>query len=384
MRQTQIPALDALIAAATSINNPYLEKAKQEHRPIVGLFYQDLPEEVLSAAGCVPVMMRGTGATGTEFAEAYFRQLTCNYTRCTFNQIIEGNWDFLDAAVLFNNCDHMRRIYDNWKLLPTNKVYHFFYAPKKGGELPEKFFALELDKFIEATEKRFGLKITEEKLLAAIRLHNRTRLLQQQIYALQKGPEVHLTGTELLLVMLAGVSMPREDYNQLLEELIAALKANHETMKPQVRLLYTGGHVDNRKFFELLEQNGAQVVVDSAAFGTRSCEVLIDETLPAKEALCRYYMRDRPMSPRNFGEQAARKERLGRLVNDYAVDGVVMVRVSMCDLWAMEQFMTRDYLLQKDIPLLELEVDYLPEGFGQIATRVQAFIESIKAQADHS
>ena len=39
MRQTQIPALDALIAAANSINNPYLEKAKQEHRPILSLIH---------------------------------------------------------------------------------------------------------------------------------------------------------------------------------------------------------------------------------------------------------------------------------------------------------------------------------------------------------
>lgn len=383
MRHAQIPALDALLSAAKSINNPYLTKAKQEGRPVVGLFYQDLPEEVLSAADCVPVMLRGTGANGTEFAEAYFRPLTCNYTRCTFNQIIEGKWDFLDAAVLFNNCDHMRRIYDNWQLLPNNKAYHFFYAPKKCGELSEKFFALELDKFIEATQKRFGVEITEEKLRAAIVLHNRTRRLQQELYKLQQSQSVYLSGTELLLVMLAAVSMPREDYNALLEELIAALKTNQETMTPTVRFLYTGGHVDNAKFFELLEQNGAQVVVDSAAFGTRSCEVLIDETLSAKEALIGYYMRNRPMSPRNFGEQAGRKQRLERLVKEYDVDGVIMVRVSMCDLWAMEQFMTRDYLQTHDIPLLELEVDYLPEGFGQISTRVQAFIESIKAQKNH-
>lgn len=380
MRQKQIPVLDELIETAKTIGNRYLKAAQSQGRKIVGIFYQEIPEEVLTAAGCVPVMLRGTGASGTQYAEAYFRQLTCNYTRCTFNQIIEGRWDFLDGAVIFNNCDHMRRIYDNWKLLPNNKAYHFFYAPKKSGALADAFYRKELDKFIAATEAKFGVSITDEKLSAAIALHNRTRKLQQALYAMQTGSEVYLTGTELLLVMLAGVSMPREDYNRKLEELIAALAANAETTRPSVRLLYTGGHADSPVFFKMLENNGAQVVVDSTGFGSRSCESLVDEQKDPRQALCDYYTEDRPMSPRNFGVQAQRKERLARLIEKYHVDGVVMARISMCDLWAMEQFMVRDYLSGKGTPLLELEVDYMPEGLGQIATRVQAFVESIVAQ----
>jgi benzoyl-CoA reductase/2-hydroxyglutaryl-CoA dehydratase subunit BcrC/BadD/HgdB len=42
--------------------------------------------------------------------------------------------------------------------------------------------------------------------------------------------------------------------------------------------------------------------------------------------------------------------------------------------------MARDYLKQHDLPLLELEVSYLPGGDGQISTRAQAFVESIAAK----
>lgn len=62
---------------------------------------------------------------------------------------------------------------------------------------------------------------------------------------MQKGEEVYLTGLELLMVMLAGVSLPRPEYNKMMKDLIAALKANGPRIKPKVRLLYTGGHADN-------------------------------------------------------------------------------------------------------------------------------------------
>ena len=77
--------------------------------------------------------------------------------------------------------------------------------------------------------------------------------------------------------MLAGVSLPRPEYNKMMKDLIAALKANGPRIKPKVRLLYTGGHADNPEFFELLQQNDAHVVSDNTGFGTRAADVLICE-----------------------------------------------------------------------------------------------------------
>lgn len=379
MRKNAVPSLEKLCAVASDFRNDYLLKAKNEGRRIVGLLYQEIPEEVITAAGGVPVVLRGTGATGTEYAEAYFRQLTCNYTRCTFDQIMQGKWDFLDGAVIFNGCDHVRRIYDNWKLIPGNPVYHFFYSPKKKGALAKAFYAEQVREFIKATESRFGVTITPEKLRAAIVLHNETRRLQQALYEMQKGAEVYLSGAELMSVMLAGVSMPREDYNRLLVSLIDELKKNGETMRPAVRLIYLGGHADSPRFFASLESRSAQVVADAVGFGGNACEALARETGDPLEALIDFYFDEKPAVPRNFGTQEARLSRLTRLVHDYHADGVVCARVSMCDVWALEQFMIRDRLAKENIPLLELEVDYLPDAQGQIATRMQAFVESITA-----
>ena len=91
----------------------------------------EVPFEIFEAAGLLPIGLRGTGATSTEYADKYFKQLTCDFTRAMFNELARGQYDFLDGAVVYNCCDHMRRIDDNWKILPNPKNFHFLYIPKR-------------------------------------------------------------------------------------------------------------------------------------------------------------------------------------------------------------------------------------------------------------
>ena len=70
-----------------------------------------------------------------------------------------------------------------------------------------------------------------------------------------------------------------------------------------------------------------------------------------------------------------------KLIDDYKVDGVISARLTMCDLWAFEQYMLTDVLEAHDIPHLALEVNYILDGLGQIRTRVQAFVENCPKRA---
>ena len=380
VRTHKIAALEKLLDCAAHFDNHYVQEAKAAGRKIVALQYQEVPEEILIAAGCVPVLLRGTGATGTEYSEAYFRQLTCNYTRCTFDQIMRGKWNFLDGAVIFNSCDHMRRIYDNWKLIDGNPVFAFLYSPKKRTPLARSFWKDQVAEFTKTVEDKFGVKVTKEALAAAVKLTNERRRLQREVYDLQKGKAVYLTGTELLMVMLAGMSIPAEDYIELLKELLTELKAVGETFEPEVRLLFVGGHADSAEFYASLESKRAQIVVDDMGFGTAACWALIDETKDPMEAVEDFYFDGKPFAPRHFGTARNRMAHLDELAKDYQVDGVVIARINMCDIWAMEQYIVRDHLAQTGLPHTELEVNYLPDAMGQTATRMQAFVESIQAR----
>ena len=134
-RTKPTPVLDWFKATANKLENDEVKQFKANGGKVVGMFYPDTPLELLEAAGCMGFSLRGNTADGTDLADAYFKNLTCEYTRATFNECLEGKYRFLDSAVWFNNCDHMRRIYDNWQACDKNSpAYHLFYFPKHRDE----------------------------------------------------------------------------------------------------------------------------------------------------------------------------------------------------------------------------------------------------------
>ena len=376
LRRTPIPSLEYAKQIASSISNPSLEAYKKNGGKVVGYFSPDIPVEILEAAGLLAYDMRGTGALGTEYADAYFRQLTCEFTRTTFNQIMAKEYAFLDGAVVYNCCDHLRRIFDHWKTLEHCPAYHFVYLPKKCDAVTYPIFQEEIDRLIAATEAHFGVKITDESLRKAIDEANTTRALLRELYALRAEPEVRIDGSEVVSVLTAGGSIPRAEYNALLRELIDALKQSEDVVRPRRRRMFLSGHADKPELIEALESQGGIVVMDQAAMGIKFAAVDVDAGGDALEAIKQHYFSKRPHQPRIFGSQDERMGDVLKAIEAYKVDGVISARLTMCDVWAFEQYMLNDLFDEKDIPHLALEVNYILDGLGQIRTRVQAFVEN--------
>ena len=376
-RTKPIAALEKAQKYAASLNNPSVEAFKAQGGKVIGTFDPEVPFEIFEAAGLMPFALRGTGATSTEYADKYFKQLTCDFTRSMFNELVRGQYDFLDGAVVYNCCDHMRRIDDNWKLLPNAKNFHFLYIPKRWDASTYPRFCEEIQALIKSVEETYDVKITADALRAAIVESNKTRALIRQLYELRKGDEVLIDGTEVMNVLTAGESMPRAEYNAMLPELIAELKAGGESVKPRRRLMLLSGHANTPELLSALESQGALIVVDDASNGLRMAEKDISEEGDPFEALCDFYFNVKTPMPRAFGTQDRRFETYLRLFDEYRADGIVSARVTMCDLWAFEQYMLANLLREKDIPSLELEINYLMDSVGQVRTRVQAFVENL-------
>jgi benzoyl-CoA reductase/2-hydroxyglutaryl-CoA dehydratase subunit BcrC/BadD/HgdB len=78
-----------------------------------------------------------------------------------------------------------------------------------------------------------------------------------------------------------------------------------------------------------------------------------------------------------FDQQVDRSKYIQDMVKEFKVDGVIGLRMVMCDLWTGELFMMDKDLKAAKVPLIRLEREYAVLGAGQLRTRAQAFIESI-------
>jgi len=100
---------------------------------------------------------------------------------------------------------------------------HMISLPKMTADAQVEWFHDELVIFKEALEKHLGITITDKKLWEAIKIHNETRRLLRQLYELRKKDNPPITGAEALAVVVASTAMPREQFNQMLKELLGEL-----------------------------------------------------------------------------------------------------------------------------------------------------------------
>lgn len=371
--------LEELTALSKNPFNPVVKEWKAEGKKVVGFLCTYMPEEILYAADILPVRLRAPNCSETSLADVYMSHLSCTFMRSCLQFVLEDKFTFLDGLVFTNSCDVVRRLYDNIKENRRSDFHfmHFITVPHKANEELVAWYKDEFKEFAENIEKAFEVEITDAKLSQAIDVYNETRHLLRDLYELRKSDSPPISGAETLSVVLAGNSLPKDRYNQMLRELLDELRKRKGIVKYRARLMIAGsGGCDNPDYLGLMEEMGGLIVTDSLCFGSRYFWEPVDAGGDLMLNLARSYL-NRPSCPRMVDNVGERGEFVKQMVKDFKVDGVIFQRIRHCDLWGGQLLYTKKDLKEADIPMLSLEREYMMRDVGQVRTRIQAFLETI-------
>jgi len=369
-------ALEELTDLAKSPYNDVIKEWKEKGRKVVGFTCAYIPEEILHAGGILPYRLNPTGCTETTEADAHMSNLNCTFARACLQFDLKGEYDFLDGVVMMNSCDHIRRLYDNWRYVVGSPYTHYLSVPHRTDEGPLGWYEDEITKFKESVEEAFGVKITEEGLRNSIEVCNKTRTLLKKTYELGEMEKPPLSGSEMMNVLVAGFRMPKEEYNQLLGKLLSELEKKEGASGHRARLMLMGGACDNPEFVEVMEDAGGLVVANTICFGSRYFWDTVQTNGDSISALAKCYL-NRPSCARMTAGQRERYDFAKQMIDRFKVDGVIYQRQRWCDLWGGEAFYVGEKLQELDIPFLTLEREYWLSGAEQLKTRIQALLEVI-------
>lgn len=368
--------LQHLSAITGTLENDEVRKWKKQGGKVMGYLCSTIPEEMFTAAGLLPFRLRGTGSTSTEKADVFFSSINCSFPRHCFNQVLRGEYGFLDGLVLGNSCDNVRRIYDHWTRQDITPFVYFMSLPRRPEEAQVDWYHHELLTLKTKMEQGFGVDITDDRLREAIRVHNASRRLQRDLYDLRKAKAPPINGAESLAVTVAGTAVPKSRFNDYLKALLAELREAPGHSGHRARLMLLGGILDDPEYLAVIEERGGLIVADSTCFGSRLFWQDVDEEADDPlRALARYYVADRPSCPRVFDAYEGRAGYVKKMIDDFAVDGVILERLMFCDSWGWEQYRFERTFKEWGVPLLMLDREYTLGGQGQLRTRVQAFLE---------
>ncbi len=361
---------------ASELYNGELRAWKEAGNRIVGTVCSSIPEEVLHAGGLLPLRVRAPGLLDTAKADAQLHRINCSYTRSVLEVLLRGELPFLDGLITTNTCDHMLRLAGELEAKAEFPV-HYFSMYHTLGSSSREWLILEMKKLIEYIEESFSVEVSEEDLRQSVLVYNRTRRLMEELAELRKADPPAVSGAEYLAIAVVGMSIPREQFNEKLEALLPLLRERSADGSGQPRVMLVGGACDMPEFVEFIEARGVNVVADGLCFGARRYQGVVDENADAfLPAIADHYLA-RIACPAIFDGFDHNYDQLKQMIDDWRVDAVICARLKFCDHWGGQRKLLAEELRKEKIPVLDLEREYNTAGSGQIATRVQAFLEML-------
>lgn len=357
-----------------------LMAAKARGQRVIGWLCTYVPEEVIHAAGMQPIRIIGhSHEAELDDGNAYLYVNNCSFSRSCLQLGLQGDYDFLDGAVGASTCDGARRLFDIWRQYIETPFHHVITVPRKYTESAHQLYHQEVLAFTEHLREHFAVEITDEALIASVKLYNESRALLKRLYELRKRDRPPISGAETMEVLNAAYRMPKEIFNEWLAELIDELESSGRELKARARIMLNGSVLTNPEFIRSIEQHDMLVVTDELCTSTRywGDPVDLDTGRPVLEAISRRYLDNFPCA-RMFPSDV-RFDRVLAYAKEFRVDGVISQIVRYCVPYSHDLPLLTEKLQAEGIPTLALDVEYGSSGSGQIATRVQAFMEMLEA-----
>ncbi|MFB3886755.1 MAG: 2-hydroxyacyl-CoA dehydratase subunit D [Thermodesulfobacteriota bacterium] len=378
---------NAIIERFRSITeNPqeYAQSLQGKGRLLAGYMCTHVPEEILYAAGIIPVRILSSHVSQA-MTRSYIHETYCSFSHDCAYQGLAHRYDFLDLLVTSSSCIHMGEAFNVWVrfagfqeksfLIP----YPHIIETKPAAAFMAESFG-EFKRFIEKIAKK---SITNDDLERAIKVYNRTRRLLKRLWEFLRRDQPPITGPEVAAATLASQVMDKEECNQMLEQLTERLETELGKGPSGVRLMVTGGACDDLRIFDLMEllnYNANLIFIDSCT-AARYFWFEVPEDRPDKlKAIVEGYHSRIPCPAKDNVPGTGERKRfrfVRQFIEDFKPDGVVFLYQRFCSPQPNDIVALRPILDQLGIPSTELELD-TTVPITQFGAQLEALVEIIK------
>jgi benzoyl-CoA reductase subunit C len=357
---------------------------KDSGRKVIGYLSALCPVEILTAAGVVPVRLKGNVSEAVTKADAYMETMVCPFVRNVFDVALRGKYGFLDGMVLSHQCDSIDRTYDVWSYNLGFPYWHFVNYPHVADDPSVAFTDEILRIFIRTLEKFTGRGITDQALAQAVRAHNENRQAMRELYDLRKEEGPRISGAEMMKVLVAATSVPIDESTALIQSVIEEVKKRPPVsggLKP--RILLVGDQIDDVAIINAIEGAEAYQVMDDLSTGSKMYWGDVDATADPVRGITERYLKKLKF-PTTFvaGDTypetlEARFGHLRRYVQEFKVNGAILFIYKYCDPYGFEVPAMKSFIESAGTPVLYIEDEYSTSSLGRVKTRIEAFLEMI-------
>ncbi|WP_283609600.1 (R)-2-hydroxyglutaryl-CoA dehydratase subunit beta [Faecalispora anaeroviscerum] len=359
---------------------------KAQGKKIIGVLPYYAPEELVYAAGMVPMGLWGSNDKTISLAKEYCATFYCTIAQLGLEMLLDGTLDQLDGVITPTICDTLRPMSQNIRvaMAKLKKMPTIFLAHPQNRKPAYglKFCVDQYTNIRKALDEISGTPMTDEAIQNAIQVYNKSRAARRKFVKLASEHCDVITPTKRSAVLKASWFMLKDAYTAKLEELNKELEKLPVCDWKGVKVVTSGIICDNPTLLKIFEDNNVAIAADDVAHESRSFRADAPEDCadPMMALALQFASLDNDILL--YDEHSAENRRgefVANMVKESGAQGLILFMQQFCDPEEMEYPSLKKALDEAGVLHIKLGVDQQMRDFGQAATAIQAFADVLKS-----
>lgn len=351
----------------------YLSRGKKA----VGCFAPYTPEELVHAAGMIPMGLWG-GKAEASLATSYLPAFACPIMQANMEFGLNGTYKGLSAVIIPAICDTLRCMTQNWRFGVTSiPMVPIVYPQNRTSPASVDYLISEFENVQSMLYAYTGQMLNERALCEAIEIYNTHNAVMREFGQVANDHLDIITPVVRHAVYKSAFFFEKSEHTAIVRTVIHELKQLPVHTWKGGKVVLAGITCEPDKLLAILEEFHLAVVADDLAQESRQYRTDTPEKGGGGlKRLALQWMNRRGCSLiHELGKP--RGNTLVQLCRDNNAGGVISCMMKFCDPEEYDQPFYQNDLRSAGYPYAVIDIDQQAHSLEQIRTRIQTFAEML-------
>ncbi|MFQ5613548.1 MAG: 2-hydroxyacyl-CoA dehydratase, partial [Anaerolineae bacterium] len=355
---------------------PTVRRWRDAGGKVVGHFQVYFPEEIVHAAGMLPMKIRGAPVEAMQ-ADSRFGSYLCSILKTSLELALSKRVE-LEMFVTHPICDAARNLGAVWG---RNFSYpcQILYLPQNANSgHAAQYLRGEYERLKRNVEDIAGRQVTDDDLRQSLAVFNENRALLRELYAIKRDSPWLISADEAYALLAVGGVLPREEHNEILRAALPMIKARTTKQQDKIRVVFEGGFCEQPPLDMIRTiARSCYVVDDDLLIGLRW--ILEDVPLEGDPLLnlAEAYLEKSSYSPVQHDLRKPKEMMLLERIKSAGAEAAIITAAKMCEPGLEEQVAYTFALDEENIPYFVSEFEENMTSSDHLEIQLETFVENL-------
>ena len=349
----------------------YLDQGKK----VIGCFAPYAPEELIHAAGMIPMGMWG-GKTELKLAKSYLPAFACPIMQANMEFGLSGVYEGLSAVIIPTMCDTLRCMTQNWRFgVKEIPMIPIVYPQNRTSPASVDYLISEFETVLTMLYTITGNMVSEKAMCASIQTYNEHNAAMREFDQVANEHLDIITPKVRHIVHKSAFFFEKGEHAALLKDIIAGLREQPVYQWTGKKVVIAGILCEPDELLDIFEENHLAVVADDLAQESRQYRTDTPEKGGGalKRLALQWNARYGCSLIHELGKP--RGKMLAKMCQETGAQGVISCMMKFCDPEEYDEPYLEADLHKAGIPCMAIEVDPLNTNYEQLRTRIETFCD---------